>query len=154
MRVVGNKGENFGVLTREEALEKAKELGFDLIEIAPTAVPPVAKIMDFGKYLYQQEKKARSAEKAHKTETKEIQVRINISPHDMELKAKRADEFLKLGDRVKVDLILKGREKGIDRNFVRERLDRFLQVISEKYKMADGPKSGPRGLSVIIEKTL
>jgi translation initiation factor IF-3 len=154
MRVVGNKGENFGVLRREEALIKAKELELDLIEIAPTAVPPVAKIMDFGKYLYQQEKKSKSAEKAHKTETKEIQIGINISPHDMELKAKRADEFLKQGDRVNINLILRGREKGINRDFVKERLNVFLRVISEKYKIADGPKSGPRGLSTIIEKII
>lgn len=141
-------------MRHEEALEKARELELDLIEISATAVPPVAKIMDYGKYLYQQEKKSRGAEKSHKTETKEIQIGINISPHDMKLKAKKADEFLKQGDRVKIDLILRGREKGINRDFVRERLDRFLQIISEKYKIADGPKAGPRGLGVMIEKTI
>ena len=140
------------MLKREEAIEKAKEMELDLIEISPTAKPPVAKIMDFGKYLYQQEKKFKGPAKLARTETKEIQIGLGTSPHDMELKAKRTEEFLKQGDRVRIELILRGRAKGLDKSFVRERLERFLKIIGEKYKIADEPKSGPRGLSAVIEK--
>ena len=140
-------------MTKEEAIEKAKEAELDLIEIAPTALPPVAKIMDYGKFVYQQEKKSReSAQKSNKTETKEIQIGIGTSPHDLEMKAKKTDKFLKEGNRAKIDLRLRGREKGLNREFIKERLDRFLGFLNEKYKIADGPKIGPRGLSVIIEK--
>ena len=151
--MVGPNAENFGVLKISEAVEKAKELGLDLIEIAPTAKPPVAKIMDFGKYLYQEEKKEReSSKKAHKVETKSIQISIGISQHDLEMRAKKAAEYLKEGNRVKIDLILRGRDKYLDSNFKRERLDRLLHLIGENYKIADGPKPAPRGLTVVVEK--
>ncbi len=125
----------------------------DLIEIASTALPPVAKIMDYGKFIYQQEKKFReSAQKSNKTEIKEIQIGIGTSPHDLEMKAKKTDEFLKQGHRVKIDLLLRGRAKGLNKEFINERLQRFLHIIREKYKIADGPKGNPRGLNVTIEK--
>jgi len=140
-------------LAKEEAIQKAKEQELDLIEIAPTALPPVARIMDYGKFVYQQEKKFReSAQKSNKTETKEIQIGIGTSQHDLEMKAKKTDEFLKQGGRVKIDLLLKGRAKGLNREFIKGRLDRFLHIIGEKYRIADGPKGNPRGLNVTIEK--
>ena len=152
--MVGPNAENFGVLKISEAIEKARELGLDLIEIAPTAKPPVAKIMDLGKYIYQEEKKEKeSSKKAHRVETKSIQISIGISQHDLEMRAKKAAEYLKEGNRVKVDLILRGREKYLDNNFKRERLDRLLHLIGENYKIADGPKQAPRGLTVVVEKT-
>jgi translation initiation factor IF-3 len=151
LRVIGKDGENLGVLKCEEALEKAKEQELDLIEIAPTALPPVAKIMDYGKFIYQQEKKSReSSQTSNKTETKEIQIGIGTSPHDLEMKAKKTDNFLKQGNRIKIDLLLKGRAKGLNRDFIKGRLDRFLHIIGEKYKIIDGPKSNPRGLNVTI----
>lgn len=140
-------------MAREEAIQKAKEQELDLIEIASTVIPPVAKIMDYGKFVYQQEKKFReSAQKSNKTETKEIQIGIGTSPHDLEMKAKKTDEFLKQGNRVKIDLLLKGRAKGLNREFIRGRLDRFLHIIGEKYRVTDEPKGNPRGLNVTIEK--
>lgn len=154
MRVIGNNGENFGVLRREEALVKAREAELDLIEIAPTAVPPVAKITDYGKFVYLQEKKFRSSgQKVHKTETKEIQVGLGTSQHDLEMKARKTDEFLKQGNRVKVELVLRGRAKSLNKEFIRERLERLLNLVVEKYKITDGPESNPRGLMVVIEKT-
>lgn len=151
--MVGPNAENFGVLKVFEAIEKARELGLDLIEIAPTAKPPVAKIMDLGKYIYLEEKKERDAtKKTHKVETKSIQISIGISQHDLEMRAKKATDYMKEGNRVKIDLILRGREKYLDNNFKRERLDRLLHLIGENYKIADGPKQAPRGLMVIIEK--
>lgn len=151
MRVIGKDGENFGVLKREEALQKAKEEELDLIEIAPTAQPPVAKIMDYGRYLYQQEKRSRqSARKVHKAETKEIQIGIGTSPHDLEMKARKTDEFLKEGNRVRVGLVLRGRAKYLNKEFVKERLERLLHLIGEKYKIIDGPKNNPRGMAITI----
>lgn len=128
-------------------------MGLDVIEISPTAVPPVAKIMDLGKYLYQQQKKQKEAsKKAHEVEIKGIQVGISTSLHDLEMRAKRADEFLKEGNRVRIEMTLRGREKYLDKNFLNERLNRILHLISEKYKIAESPKKSPRGLATIIEK--
>lgn len=136
----------------EEALKKAKEKELDLIEISPTANPPVAKIMDYGKFQYQEQKKVRDAGKKAKTvDIKNIRIGIGTSEHDLELKAKKISEFLKEGNRVKIDLILKGRAKYLDKDFIRERLKRVLNLVSENHKIADGPKQGPKGISVIIE---
>lgn len=152
MRVIGKNGENFGVLKIEEALQKAKEEELDLIEIAPTAQPPVAKIMDYGKYLYQEEKKSREAsKKSHEVETKSIQIGIGTSQHDLERKVKKIEEFFREGNRVKINMTLRGRAKYLDKEFIRERLNRLLHLLTENYKIADGPKQGPQGLMIIIE---
>lgn len=125
----------------------------DLIEVSPTANPPVAKIMDLGKFLYQQQKKQKeAAKKSHEVEIKIIQIGIGTSLHDLEMRAKKAEEFLKDGNRVKIDLILKGRAKYLDKQFLNERLERLLRLISEKHKIASEPKKGPRGIAVVIEK--
>lgn len=153
LRVVGKDGENLGVLTFSEALQKAKEAGLDLIEISATAKPPVAKIMDYGKYIYQQQKKAQeSLKKSKEIETKGIQIGIGTSQHDLEMRAKKIKEFFSEGNRVNVSLVLRGRAKGMDKNFINERIKRLLDLIPEKYKIADGPKFGPRGVSIIIER--
>lgn len=137
----------------EEALQKAREMELDLIEISSTANPPVAKIMDYGKYLYRQKKKEQEAsKKMQESETKVIQTGIGTSQHDLEMKAKRIEEFLKEGNRVKIDLVLRGRARFLNKEFTNERLNRVLHFIKEKYRIADGPKSNPRGLSIIIER--
>lgn len=154
VRLVDADGENVGVMSRDEAIEKAREEGLDLIEIAPQAKPPVAKIMDYGKFKYQQakeEKKKRQNSKS--TETKVVQVKINTGEHDLELKAKRTGEWLEEGHRVKVELYLRGRAKGLGRDFHKERIDRFLKYIPVKYKVAQNIKKGPKGLYMIIEKS-
>ncbi len=141
-----------GVLTLGDALAKAREQELDLIEIAPTAQPPVAKIMDYGKYLYQEEKKSREAgKKSHEVETKSIQIGIGTSQHDLGMKVKKIEEFFKEGNRVKINMVLRGRAKYLNKEFINERLNRLLYLITEKYRIADGPKQGPRGLTVIIE---
>jgi translation initiation factor IF-3 len=153
LRVIGPEGENWGVMKREEALAKARELEYDLIEISPSAVPPIAKIMDFGKYQYELNKKQKEAKsKAHTTETKNIQVKPGTGEHDLELKAKQASGWLKDGHRVKIDLFLRGRAKYMDKGFLKERIDRVLNLITEEFRIADGPKASPKGLSVVIEK--
>ncbi len=153
LRVIGASGENFGIITLEEALQHAKAAELDLIEISPNAVPPVAKIMDYGKYQYQESKKQKEQKaKAHVTETKSVQVKIGTGENDLNLKAKRASEWLGQGHRVKVDLFLWGRYKYMEFEFLKERLERFLKLISVEYKVADEVKKSPKGLSVTVEK--
>ncbi|MEK7178828.1 MAG: translation initiation factor IF-3 [Patescibacteria group bacterium] len=151
LRVIGSEGENFGVITLEQALEKAREKGLDLIEISPNATPPVAKIMDYGKFQYEQKKKER-ATRGPSTETKSLQIKIGTGEHDLALKARRAGEFLGEGHRVKVELFLSGRSKYMEREFLNERLNRILHLIPGEYKVADGPKKSPKGIMVVLEK--
>jgi len=153
MRVLGEDGTNFGVLSREQALHKAEEFGLDLVEISPTANPPVAKIIDFGRWQYQESKKQKEAKaKIHVQETKNIQVKIGTGEHDLELKAKMAGRFLEEGQRVKIDLYLRGRAKYMEKGFLRERLDRILRFIPVEYKVMDDFKPGPKGFSITIER--
>ncbi len=153
MRVVGAEGENLGVLSLSEAIAKAEEAGLDLIEISPNAVPPVAKIMEYGKFQYEQQKKRREIKaKSHTTETKSVQVKIGTGDHDMQLKARKAAQWLSEGHRVKVDLFLWGRYKYMEFPFLKERLERFLKLIPEEYKLSDPIAKGPKGLTCVIEK--
>ena len=153
LRVIGAQSENHGVITRVEALRLAEEANLDLIEISPNAVPPVAKIMDYGKYQYEVSKKQREMKaKSHTTETKGIQVKIGTGEHDLSLKAKRAAEWLGEGHRVKVDLFLWGRYKGMEESFLKERLERFLKLIPAEYKVAEEIKRSPKGFSATVER--
>lgn len=154
LRVIGPEGENFGVLALSEALARAEEAGLDLIEISPGANPPVAKIMEYGKYQYELEKKRREIKaKSHTTETKSVQVKIGTGENDMMLKAKKAAEWLREGHRVKVDLFLWGRYKYMEFGFLKERLERFLKIIPEDYKISDPITKSPKGLTTVIERT-
>ena len=153
LRVIMEDGTNLGVVTFKEALDKARETGLDLIEISPNANPPVAKIMDYGKFQYDEKKKQKVAKsKTHTSDIKNIQVKIGTGDHDLELKAKKASEWLKEGHRVKIDLFLPGRAKYLDPNFLKERLDRILTLVSENYKIAVAPQKSPKGMTVIIER--
>lgn len=153
LRIIGPDGSNMGVMSLREALEKAHELSFDLIEISPNANPPVAKIMDYGKFQYDERKKEKNAKAKSKTvETKNVQVKVGTGDHDLELKAKKASEWLGEGNRVKIDLFLVGRSKFMDIKFLKERLDRILRLITLNYKIAEEPKKSPKGLTVVIEK--
>lgn len=153
LRVIGENGENLGVLSRDEALRRAEEAGLDLIEISPTANPPIAKVADFGKFQYEQNKKQKGIRaKSHTTETKSVQVKIGTGEHDLGLKAKKTSEWLRAGHRVKVDLFLWGRYKYMEFAFLKERLERFLKLISEPFKISDDIKKGPKGLTTTIER--
>jgi len=154
LRVISDDDGNFGVLSKEEALAKAQEMGMDLIEISPEARPPVAKIMDYGKFLYDQKKKLKAQKaKAHNVEVKSVQIKLATDENDLKIKAKRASEWLKEGHRIKVELFLPGRAKYLDKDFLRGRLDRILKLISEDYRIADEAKKSPKGLTMIIEKS-
>ncbi|MFO0718500.1 MAG: translation initiation factor IF-3 [Candidatus Paceibacterota bacterium] len=153
LRVLSADGENFGVISLEEALKKAELAGLDLIEISPNATPPVAKIMDYGKFQYDDNKKQKLAKaKAHVVEVKNIQVKVGTGDHDLALKAKKASEWLEEGNRVKIDLFLPGRTKYMDLNFLKERMDRVLKLITVEFKIADAPKKSLKGLTAIIER--
>jgi translation initiation factor IF-3 len=153
VRLIDAEGENVGVVGLDDAIAKAKEVGLDLIEISPNANPPVAKIMDYGKFSYEQKKKQKDIKaKSQTTETKNVQVKIGTGEHDLELKAKKASKWLKEGHRIKVDLYLRGRSKYLDKKFLDERLERILNLLTEDYKVVDQPKKSPKGLTMIIEK--
>lgn len=135
------------------ALSEAQKRTLDLIEISPTAVPPVAKIMDYGKYLYDEKKKEKAAKaKTLTSELKIVQVKIGTGEHDLELKAKRVSEWLAESNRVKIDLFLIGRSKYMDLNFLKERLERLLKLVTVEYKVVQDVTKGPKGLTIVIEK--
>lgn len=153
LRVIGVDGENLGVIPTREAQQIAEDANLDLIEISPTAQPPVAKIMDYGKYQYELKKKAKEVKaKSHVTETKSVQVKIGTGDHDLTLKAKRVAEWLTEGHRVKVDLFLWGRYKYMEQGFLKERLERFLKIIPAEYKIADEIKKSPKGFTTTLER--
>lgn len=153
VRVIGPKGENFGVLSLEDALKKAAEFGLDLIEISPNAVPPVAKIADLGKFMYAEAKKEKASKgKSHSVEVKSVQVKLGTGDHDLSLKAKKASEWLAEGNRVQISLFLPGRAKYLDEKFLKERIERLLKLVTVPYKVADAPKKSPKGMTAIIER--
>ena len=111
MRLIGPQGEQLGVLPTQRALAHAQDLGYDLVEIAPNAVPPVAKILDFGKYRFEKQQEAKEAKKRQKSVTwKEIRVTPKIDEHDIETKIKSASKFLAEGDKLKLTVRFRGRE--------------------------------------------
>ena len=148
-----SQNKNLGVLSIKDELELAQNNGLDLIEIGPNANPPLAKLMDFGKYQYEANKKLKKVKAgSNKTETKGIQIKIGTGEHDLELKAKTASKWIKEGHRVKIELFLAGRAKYMEEKFLRERLDRILHLITEDYKISDAYRKGPKGLTTTIEK--
>ncbi len=111
--MIGEDGEQLGIMSAKEALELAAEKKLDLVKIAPQAVPPVCRIMDYGKHKYEMSKRDKEARKKQKTvELKEVRLGLNIEEHDLETKAKSAAKFLQKGDKVKVSLRFRGREMG------------------------------------------
>lgn len=155
LRVIGAQGENLGVISLEAALAAAKEAGLDLIEISPLALPPVAKITDYGKFEYERSKKERAVKaKVKISETKEVQIKVGTGDNDMALKARKAAEWLAEGHRVRAELFLKGRYKGMDEKFLKDRLAKFLERIPYAYKVAEPIEKSPKGFAGVIERDL
>ena len=153
LRVIGAEGENLGVLPTSEALKIAQEANLDLIEISPNAAPPVAKVMDYGKFQYEQKKRESVARsKAKVSETKEVQIKVGTGENDMRLKAKKAAEWLGEGHRVRVELFLKGRYKGMEEAFLKVRLEKFVMLIPYAYRIAEPIARSPKGFAGIIER--
>lgn len=109
IRVIASDGEQLGVIPTEEALEKARESGLDLVEVAPNERPPVCRIMDYGKYKYEKNKKANKGG-GHQTKTKEIRLRPKTGQHDIDFKVKKAAGFLASRDKVQISVVFRGRE--------------------------------------------
>lgn len=152
VRVIGKDGENIGVVSIREALRLAKEAGLDLIEASARAIPPVCRIADYGKFMYELQKKNKEVKaKAHVTETKQVQIKIGTGDRDMEMKAAKVAEWLGEKHRVKIDLFLWGRYKFMEFEFLKSRLERFLAIIQESFKIAEPITKSPKGLSVTIE---
>ena len=153
VRLIGANGENFGVTKLRDALTKAQELDLDLVEISPNANPPIAKIVDYGKFLYSENKKQKGIKaKTHTVEVKSLQIKVGTGDHDLNLKAKKASEWLKEGHRVKIDLFLPGRTKYMNETFLKERMERVFKLIPENFKIAEEPKKSLKGLTSVIER--
>ena len=152
MRVVDETGKNLGVMPREAALKLAQERGLDLIEIAPAAQPPVAKIINFDKFRYQKEKEIKKQKLAQKiSELKQVRISSRAAKNDLEIKAKKVIEFLNEGHKVEILLQLKGREK-YNKDWARYKLEEFLKMISVEYKITMEPRFGGQGLVMQIIK--
>lgn len=153
MRLINEKGEQLGILDLGKAIEMAKEKELDLIQVTEKVEPPVCKIMDYGKYIYQQKKKEKSAKHHHIGELKGIRLTFNISTHDLETRARQAEAFLKKGDKVKIEMRLRGREKALER-FAREKIKKFLETLNGliPIKVEGDVRKQFGGLTMIISK--
>lgn len=131
VRVIGENDEHVGILPLAEAIAKAKEKELDLVVIQPKAVPPVARIVDFGKFKYEQDKEARKQKAKQKTvEVKGIRLSLRIAAHDMEVRKEKAKEFLAEGDKVKVEIILRGREKRFG-DLAKQVIEQFIALLNK-----------------------
>jgi len=150
IRVIDDEGGQIGILTPYEALKLAREKNLDLVEISPTAQPPVCRIMDYGKYLYQQEKKEREAKK-HQTKivVKEVKFRINVDDHDYETKKNHVLRFLNEGDKVKATIFFRGRE--MTRTMLgRQILERLLKDVQDQSIVEFRPRQEGNTLHAIL----
>lgn len=154
VRLVIKSGENPEIVPIQQALDLAKEMGQDLVEIAPKAQPPVCRIMNYGKYLYMQSKQQRLHKaKQKRVELKTLRISLKIEKHDLETKVKKALKFMEQGHKVKFDMTLRGREKG----FVPQAFDKmkeFLTYFPEDIKQDQALKKTPQGLTVTLSKIM
>jgi translation initiation factor IF-3 len=150
VRLIDQDGEMQGVMTAREALIRAYDVGLDLLEISPNALPPVVKILDYGKYKYEQQKKANEARKRQKVvEIKEIKVRPNIDDHDYDVKMRQMKEFIGEGDKVKVTLRFRGREMA-HQDLGLKVLDRIRTELAETTKVESMPRLENRQMSMVL----
>ena len=150
MRVIDDEGKQIGILQPFEALKLAREKNLDLVEVSPTAQPPVCRIMDFGKYLYEQDKKERAAKKHQKVITvKEVKFRINVDEHDYEFKKNHVLRFLEDGDKVKATIFFRGREM-THTNLGRQILERLIKDIGDKGIVEFRPRMEGNTLHAIL----
>ena len=153
VRVIADNNEQLGIMPPQQALKIAEERGLDLVEVAPTANPPVCRIMDYGKYLYQLNKKLHEAKKHQRNITvKEVKFRPNTDEHDYEFKKNHIVRFLKQGDKVKATVFFRGREI-VHQNIGRALLERLVQELSELGSVEARPKmEGPNLTAVFTPK--
>jgi len=150
VRVIGNDGEQLGVMSAEDALSRAVDAGLDLVEVAPGSSPPVCRIMDYGRYKYEQQKKRKAGKgKGHAASLKEIKLRPRTDDHDLETKLKNARRFLIEGDKVKVTVMYRGREM-VHRELGRRQLDRVVEMLGPIATVENPPRMEGRFLSMIL----
>lgn len=150
MRVIGSAGEQLGILQIFEALRRAQEKGMDLVEVAPEGKPPVCRIMDYGRYRYEQAKKDREARKHQKSvDVKEIKLRPKIDLHDYQTKLRHVQRFLEDGHKVKVTIMFRGREM-VHKELGAQILDRVVAEVSELGAVEQYPKLEGNNLSLLI----
>ncbi len=150
VRLIDQEGEMLGVMSARDALMRAYDAGLDLLEISPNAVPPVVKILDYGKYKYEQQKKANEARKKQKTvEIKEVKVRPNIDDHDYDVKMRAMKSFIGEGDKVKVTLRFRGREMAHQDLGIRV-LERIRNELGETIKVEQMPRLENRQMIMVL----
>ena len=150
MRVIGEDGEQLGIMSPKEAMKLAEEAGVDLVKIAPTAKPPVCKIVDYGKFKYEQTRKEKEAKKKQKViEIKEIRLSPNIDTNDLNTKINAAKKFITKGDRVKVTLRFRGREMA-HMNNSKHILDDFAQALADIAVVEKAPKVEGRSMTMFL----
>ena len=154
VRVVDATGQQLGIMSSRQALELAQQKGLDLVNIAPHAKPPVCRIMDYGKYRYEQAKREKEARKNQKTiEVKEVRMNLNIDDHDLNTKINNAIKFLKAGNKVKVSVRFRGREMA-HQELGRALLERFQQACADFGRVDKPAKMEGRSLSMfMVDKT-
>jgi len=148
IRVIGDEGEQLGVMTPGDALVRAEEVGLDLVEVAPGARPPVCRIMDYGKYKYEQKKKAGKG-RGHAASLKEVKLRPRTDQHDLDFKLRNARRFLMDGDKVKVTVMYRGREM-VHRDIGRKQLEKVVDLLGPLASVENPPRMEGRFLSMIL----
>lgn len=146
VRVVDDEGAQLGILTKEEALQKARQLELDLVEVAPQADPPVCRLMNFGKFKYRQKKKTH---KHHASQLKELRVRPKIDPHDLQTKTQQARKFLQRKDKVLVNMIFRGRERA-HAELGKEMLMKVAHELEDVAKVEKGVTLDGRKMSLLL----
>lgn len=150
--MIDEEGTKLGVVPTAQAIQTAQERGLDLVEVSPVAKPPVCKIMDFGKVLYQKEKEARKQKaKIKKSEFKGIRLTIKIGQHDFDTKVSQAEKFLEKGHKIKINLVMRGREKA-HQDLAREIIQKFIEAISLETAIQQPVKKEGGRLTAVIAK--
>lgn len=150
LRVVDAQGEMLGIMSREEALMRAQDVELDLVEVSPLASPPVCKILDYGKFRYQQQKKKAEAKRKQKIIViKEIKLRPGIEEHDFEVKRRAAERFLQAGDKIKLTVRFRGRELA-RRELGEQILTKLTTALEGKIKIESPPQNEGRQMSMVI----
>jgi translation initiation factor IF-3 len=150
VRVIDDEGQQLGVMPTFKALALAQEKGLDLVEVAPTAVPPVCRILDYGQYKYELQKREREQKKKQKSQTfKEVRLGVKVDVHDLQVKARRAGQFLDHGDRVKVTVRFRGREIS-HANLGRDLLMRTAELLAEHGTIERQPLLEGRSMYIIM----
>lgn len=152
VRLLSQSGEQLGIVTLDKALSLAEEQDLDLVKISPTANPPVCKIMDYGKYKFEQQKKEKESkfkQKQKEVELKTLRIGLNISDHDLTYRAKQANEFIKDGNKVKANMMLRGRQQAYVKNGI-ETLKKFADLVGEDAVIEKAPYQEGRFVNMIL----